>query len=141
MSRTSATVSSVALATLCALAMATAHAQDERRRPGSKAPRPTVTQPAPEQAPPETKAPPAPPEPPAPKRRRPGSETTTATPTAPPPPTAAPVEAAAPEVAEPTGRRRPGQAEFSKPNAIGERIETGSPSGERKQFDVNRRSK
>lgn len=137
MSRTSATVSSVALATLCALAMASVHAQDDqRRRPGGKAPRPTVTQPAPEAAP-ETKAPPAPAEPPAPKRRRPGTETTTAAPAA--PAAAAPVEAAAPEAE--TGRRRPGQAEFSKPNAAGERIESGSPTGERKQFDVNRRSK
>jgi hypothetical protein len=137
MTRTSATVSSLTLAVLVALATLTASAQEERRRPGAKAPRATEqpqSEPAP---PPEQKKKPkaqAPVEAEAPARRRPGLATEA---TAPPPVAPAPVEAIAPEA---PGRRRPGQPEFSKPTATGERLEPGTPVGERQQFEPNRRS-
>src|SRR5262245_6697321 len=89
MSRTSATVSSFALGALIAFAMASADAQDEqRRRPGAKAPRPTAPAEQPAEAPKKKEAAKEtpPPEAEGPKRRRPGEATEAAKAPSPPPP-------------------------------------------------------
>jgi hypothetical protein len=133
--------SKVALTLLLAACVAgTVHAQEERRRPGDRAQRDTEL---PEGALPKPAATPKPAPLPAPsigvERRRPGESPVKAAAPAP----AKPVEASAPAVAPAAagGRRRPGQPDYTRPGAGGERAEPGSPiRGQRVPFSPNRAS-
>ncbi|MES0872789.1 hypothetical protein [Sinimarinibacterium thermocellulolyticum] len=133
--------SKMMLAVLLTLAVAgVAQAQDERRRPGERAERNTEV---PQDALPKPAATPRPAPLPPPsiqvERRRPGESPAPVK--APAPAPAKPVQAAVPAPASPSGRRRPGQPDYTRPDASGQRAEPGSPlRGPRVPFAPNRAS-